>query len=282
MFLEFERLLLMEPLSNSMTPTESQRQQSDQSTEPLRISQVRLLQAEASGFKRAKERFNLPSTGVLLDRVLAQRRGDKDQVLTAPQVATAEVPLLAPHSAWLGDDQRLIDTRRAEELPDRDKLAPSVRHLKVLPHAEVEVNPVLSQPGEPLDADKFPVGQQAGDLVFAEQVKEDFHNRDPFVGVRVAGFRQDEPDDRVGNPLVDDAKHQDIQIGLSELPIGAVQRQLPGTRKPKQFDDAQSQIGVGEFKEPEEALELLVLGILLGLTGKSAGNFDQVDVFDCD
>ena len=282
MLLEFERLLLMEPFADSMTPTEGQRQQSDQPAEPFRVSQVRLLQAKASGLERGKERFNLPPTGVLLDRIFTRRRGDQDQILTAPQVATAKVPLVAPHPARLSDDQRLIDPRGAEELPDRDKLAPSVGHLKVLPQAEVEVDLVLSQPGEPLGADEFPVGQQASDPVFAEQVKEDFHYRDPFVGVGIPGFRQDQPDDWVGNPLVDDAEHQDIQIGLSELPVGAVQRQLPLPRKPEQLDDALGQIGVGEFKEPEEALELLVLGILLSLAGESAGDFNQVDVFDRD
>lgn len=81
---------------------------------------------------------------------------------------------------------------------------------------------------------------------------------------------------------MDDPEHQDVEVGLAELPVGAVQAQGPGPRHPEQFDDALSDLGVGQFKEPEEALELLILGVLLRLPGEGAGQFDQIDALDRD
>ena len=83
-------------------------------------------------------------------------------------------------------------------------------------------------------------------------------------------------------PLVDDAEQEDVQVGLAELPVGAVQCQAPRPRHPEQYDDAPGEVGVGQFKEPEEALELLVLRFLRGFPGKGAGDLDQVDVLDRD
>ena len=57
MLLEFERLLVIAPPTDSMAATEGQRQQSDQPTEPFWLSQVRLLQAEPAGLECGKEHF---------------------------------------------------------------------------------------------------------------------------------------------------------------------------------------------------------------------------------
>ncbi|MCW5969212.1 MAG: hypothetical protein KIT57_11925 [Blastocatellales bacterium] len=60
---------------------------------------------------------------------------------------------------------------------------------------------------------------------------------------------------------MDDAEHQDVEIGSAELPVGAVQSHLPRPGHSKQFDDALGDICVWKFKEPEEALQLLGCGI---------------------
>lgn len=189
--LEFERFLPVKPLADPVTPAKRQRQQREQPAEPLGVGQVRLLQAEAPRFERREESFNFPPSSILCHRVLGGHGRDQDQILATAEMTAAEVPLIAPHPPRPINDQRLIDTRRPKQSPDRDQLPAPVRHLKVLAHAEVEVNPILSQVTEPIRADELPVGQEAGDLLLAEEVEEDFQDRDPLVGVRVAGLGQD-------------------------------------------------------------------------------------------
>ena len=79
MFFEGNRPLLMPPLPQPQTPTQRQRQQAEQLADAFRRRQVRVFEIEPATFQTAKQGFNLPSLGRVIQRRFRGIRRDQDQ-----------------------------------------------------------------------------------------------------------------------------------------------------------------------------------------------------------
>jgi len=60
------RLLLMLPFTQQQTPTEGESQQAEQFADAFQLCQMRVFEVETTTFHTAKQRFNLPSLGIVI------------------------------------------------------------------------------------------------------------------------------------------------------------------------------------------------------------------------
>ncbi len=119
----------------------------------------------------------------------------------------------------------------------------------------MEGDAVPLQPPKPILADKLAVGQQGGDLVDAEDGQEALHQSDALGSVGIARFVQYRPEQRQRDAAVGHAEHQEVDVGLAELPVCAVHGQPPGVVADR--DEAHQQAGQGirvDLEGTEEAL----------------------------
>ena len=142
----------------------------------------------------------------------------------------------------------------------------------------VEGNPSRLQPTEPRLAHEFAVGQQDGDPLRAEDREEALHQGLALGGVGVARLARDAPEHRHGDAATGDPQHQEIDVHLAELPVGAIHRQPP--RAIADRDQAHQQprpIVRVDLERAEEALQTLVVRVHLGRAAETGGQFGQVD-----
>lgn len=103
---------------------------------------------------------------------------------------------------------------------------------EVLPYSDVVSYPVAVQPVDPPLADKLTVGQKAVDGLLSEEVDVALHEVDALLRVGRAFLGQHGEQQRIGDSVVDDGEHEDVDVGFAELPVGAVDCQavllLPG------------------------------------------------------
>ena len=158
---------------------------------------------------------------------------------------------------------RLTDPAVAEQLPGRNRQPAPVRDLSVGADTDAASDAVAAQVGEPYFANKLAVGAQVRDGREAEQVPELIEERTPLGSVRAALLRQDRPEQREGRAPMDDAEDEDVQRRLSEIAVGAVERERPRRGHAEQLQDEGGQRRIGQLEVAQEALDALVMRRLL-------------------
>jgi hypothetical protein len=102
-----------------------------------------------------------------------------------------------------------------------------VENLHVLAQPQKMLDFRRLQPCDPGVADELAVAGQRGDRLIGKRVLEDLHQVDPLGGVRVSRFVEHAPEQRHAHIIMRNAQHQNVEIGFAELPVGAIQRQVP-------------------------------------------------------
>ena len=85
-------------------------------------------------------------------------------------------------------------------------------------------------------ADKLPVGKQAVNAVRSEQADVALQQRYPLLGVGVPFLRQHAEHQWVGHAVMHYGKHEDVDVRLTELPVGPVDGQLQRSFYGKLFE----------------------------------------------
>jgi hypothetical protein len=117
---------------------------------------------------------------------------------------------------------------------------------------------------------------QGVDLGRAEDGEEALHQGDALGGVGVARLVQDATEHRQGDAVAGDAGHEEVDVRLAELPVGAVQRQPPGAVADRADAHRQAgQVVVADLERAEKALQALVVGAHLGLAAEAGGQLGQ-------
>lgn len=113
-------------------------------------------------------------------------------------------------------------------------------------------------------------GQEPGDQFLA------------LGSVGVAALGQEHPYQRVGRALVDEARHEDVDIDRAEAPVRPIDRDDEvAVDGPK----TQHQVAPGRVVEREvreEALDAAVVGLLQGRAGEGVGDVGKIDRGDLD
>lgn len=100
-----------------------------------------------------------------------------------------------------------------------------VESPEVIPYSDVVSYPVVVKPSDPSLTDELPVGQQAVDGFPSEEADVVLHEVDALLGVGGSLFGQHGEQQRIGDAIVDNGEHEDVDVSLAELPVGAVNGQ---------------------------------------------------------
>lgn len=209
---------------------------------------------------------------------MAAAGGGDEEERAIVQAQRGQVDEAAPHGPPPRQPMALAGLERAEEPVEAHRPIPGVGHAGVALEALVEREALPLQPQEPRRADELPVGQPGGDPARAEDLEEAPHQGDARGGVGVARLVQHRPEHGQRDAPVDDAEHQEGDVGLTELPVRAIHRQPPGAVA--DGDEAHQQPGQGilvALERAEAALEALVVRFHFGLAAEAGGQLGQAD-----
>src|SRR5262245_3688921 len=120
---------------------------------------MRVFEVEAARFQRRKKRFNSPTLPIFLMRLFADLCRDQNQVFAVLQAASAQVEFHTPHPALLGDDQRAIDARPAEQSPGLHVVPASVADQRISMQSHLKLDPMEFEKAKPFASDKFTIAQ---------------------------------------------------------------------------------------------------------------------------
>ena len=282
MLLDGQRLLRAQPLAGDVRPAEGQRHERQQLLQPLGLGDVCGFEAEAARLQAPEQGLDLPPAGVVFERRLRLALRDDDQVLAPRQPHPRDVPPLAPEQACPAQHLCLPDAAVAEQPARRDPQPAPIRDLRVSADADAAGDTFAAQVMEPVLANKLPVGAQVGDRGEAEQPPELVEERDAFGGRGAALLRQDDPQQGEGRALMHDAEDEDVQRCLTQIPVGAVERERPRTRHAEQPQDEGGDARVGQLEGAQEALDALVVRPLERAPGEDAGHLREVNTPDLD
>ena len=81
----------------------------------------------------------------------------------------------------------------------------------------------MNQRLEPCITNELPVCQERLNTFLSKQVKEALNQLLTLIGIGVSAFRQHGPQNWNSHTLIGNTDHQNIDIGHSVLPVGAVQ-----------------------------------------------------------
>jgi len=106
---------------------------------------------------------------------------------------------------------------------------------ELLLHADGEGDVVFVEKAHPCEPDELPVRQEQPDARRAEDRQVTPHQRDALAAVAGAAVVVEHaPDQRHPRPPGDDGQHQDVDVTRAELPLGAVEREMPRTLEPEE------------------------------------------------
>ncbi len=98
-------------------------------------------------------------------------------------------------------------------------------YLEVVANTDIVSDAVAVQEIKPAIPDELPVGHNGPDHILAKEPYGTVDQTDTLLDIGVAALVQHGEQQREGNPLVDNTQHEDVDIGLSELPVRPVNTQ---------------------------------------------------------
>jgi hypothetical protein len=153
-------------------------------------------------------------------------------------------------------------------------LAFGVTHLDIAAQADDKGDPLFLEPGKKGPAPELSIRAQAGYALGAKDAKVAREQGFPLVQVRVAGFAQHRPKQGEGHSPMHRRQDQQVQFGLAEFPVGAVQCQNERRFEPdapRDRDNQTGQAGTIQIKTGDEATQALVVTLWFGFSGQGVG-----------
>ena len=120
----------------------------------------------------------------------------------------------------------LSDPEVIEQPPCTDPFAGGgLDNPEVLPDTDVISDAAVVEPSDPAFSDEFPVGHNAVNAIGSEQIYEPLHNFLPFLPIGIATLREKTENQWKGYAFIGNTKHKDIDVEVTELPVGPVHAQ---------------------------------------------------------
>src|SRR5947209_871911 len=280
--LRLEWLGLRQPFADDVRPRKRQREQCDQPREPLRVGDMRLFHPKATRLQAAEQSLDLPSHRILSNHLGTLMGSDDYQQVTSRKPYPRNIDITPPQPARPGQRNRVPYRSVREQPSGRGLLAAPCRQSRVGSHADAKINLLSDQIREPFFADKLAVGAQIPDRLDPEQSEELVCERDPLRSIRAAFLLQDMPQHGKGRAFVRDPQDHHVDGRVAKVPVCSVERQNPGRGRCDQTRDEESYLFIGQFKEPEESLNPLIVRLRLGASRENISEFREVDGSDFD
>lgn len=213
--------------ANEICPYQSHAEHREKSCDALHITHMGVLDVKAGRFHGSESRFYLPSLFVCQNRVLgAVEAYENLQFRNSFGVfdsTAGKIDILTFVKKELMEEFLLTDLQIIEQPPCTDSLNGGGLDIpEVLTYSDVIPYATAVEPSCPFLPDEFAVCHKAVDTFRSEKTDKAFHNLLAFLPVGVATFREKVEYQREGNPFIGDAQHENVDIELSELPVGAI------------------------------------------------------------
>ena len=111
------------------------------------------------------------------------------------------------------------DRNILKEQPGRAPGAAASLHGGVFPHTDAKGHIPVAEKAKPLLADGLLVDQKRLNLCGRHEAKKTLRQCFALGSVRVTGFGQELQEDGVGDTLIADGDHEDVDIGAPKLPV---------------------------------------------------------------
>lgn len=246
------------------------------------VAQMGVLDVETGGLHRAEACLNLPSPLVSGDSVLGSVEADENlkfgNSVRVLQFASGKVNILTLQKKEFVIEPLLSEFESAEEPLRSDALSRSwLCDPEMLLDADIIADAHEIEPADPFLADEFTVSDKAIDAVFPEKTDKPLHQFLALLPIGIASFVKQAEYEREGYAFVRHAKHEDIDVEISELPIRAVHRQNKiflawQQRKNHPGHDVKAERIFGD-----ETLEPAQVGITVKSSRHGGGQFMKAD-----
>lgn len=137
-------------------------------------------------------------------------------------------------------------------------------------------NLLLLKTLNPVDGNKLTVGHQRLDRRSVDDGQKPFENLDLIAGSGASSLRQHRPSDRKGDPSMSNADHQNVNRGLSEMPLCAIHHGHVGRSLREKLHEKRAQSRKIEVVIRQETLDSSVVRLVLDPGFQRNGNFPEV------
>ena len=213
--------------TTEIRPYKSHAYHRDKSCDALHITHMGVLDVEAGRFHGSEGRFYLPTLFVCQNRTLGPVEAYENlqfrNSIGVFDSAAGKIDILAFVKKKLMEEFLLTDLQIIEQPPGADSLTGGwLDNPEVLTYPDVIPYATAVEPPCPFLSDELAVCHKTVDAFCSEKTDKTFHNLPAFVPAGVATFREKTEYQGEGNPFIGDAQHKNIDIELSELPVGAI------------------------------------------------------------
>ena len=249
---------------NEIRPYQSYAYHRRQTRDAVDVAQVGVLDIESGGLHGAKACLNLPALFVgchgSFRTIVANQDLQLRHSIRVFKHGTCNIDIFP-----FEEKQLVVDTLLSELEPVKQMPSPYIQagfgiaQPKILLDSQVVSDASIVELLDPLLADKLSVGNEGIDTLGAEQSYKSINQLRPFFPVGIAVFVEHGKEQRKGNTLVSDTKHKDIDVDLTEFPVGAVKAQdqpcLDGQKSKYHFGDKVKVEGISG-KKPLQAAQV--------------------------
>ena len=203
-----------------------------------KIPNMRAFDIEAARFHSLEHRLHLPPQFVHLKRLLRIAVRDKDlQFRPALPVLDFRAGQVTSLSINVVDSVQMLTLTQFQvaEQPERPRLSAMPEDTEVLSYSDMVMDASCVQIAQPFAPDELSVCHKMVDGVLTGKAHELFYEFNPFLCVGVAALVQHLEHDGESHPVVDDTQGEDVYVGVAELPVCPVQRQVVRTLDWNQF-----------------------------------------------
>ena len=217
-------------LTNEIRPYERNADHCEKPCDPLGVAQVRVFDVEAGGFHGPECGLDFPSSFIggypLFGTIVADENLKFRYTVRVLDAASGKINVFTLVKEKLVIKSLLTRLQRIEEPPCTDSLSGGrLDNPEVLQDSDIIPYMVAVEPTDPFLADEFPVGGKAINTFVTEQPNESFNDSLAFFPIGVSFLGQEAEHQRECNPLVCHAKHEDVDVEISELPVCTVHAQ---------------------------------------------------------
>src|SRR5256885_3091311 len=156
MLFDLQRLDPRHPLPRTISPTKSQRHQSDQLSQPFFVRDMRRFQTKASGLQTSEQSLDSPAPGIISKQQLALFTAEDYHILAITATHAHHKQPLPQDSARSPKQYSLPCLLCAKEVARRHPLAAArVLNQQVLFQAQAKGDPLATQVCQPIYPDEL-------------------------------------------------------------------------------------------------------------------------------
>lgn len=216
--------------ANEIRPNQCYADHRRQTRDALDVAQVGVLDVESGGLHGAKACLNLPALFVgchgSFRMVIANQDLQFRHSIRVFQHGTCNIDIFPFKQKQLFVDTLLSEFESVKQMPCPDILGGfGIAQPEILLDSQVVTDTSVVEILDPFLTDKLSVGNERIDTLGAEQPYKSINQPCPLLPVGIAAFIEHSKEQWKCDTFVCHSQHEDIDVDLTEFPVGAVKTQ---------------------------------------------------------